>query len=93
MIKRTNRCEHHFSLARFICFSFAILLTSGFTTSKEENGSSGLKKQDQPCFLKHLQKLNRCVQTLSMNKFLIVGRLWFLKAQLFLGDLIDLNGK
>ena len=28
-----------------------------------------------------------------MNKFLIVGRLWFLKAQLFLGDPIDLNGK
>ena len=31
--------------------------------------------------------------TLSMNKFLTVGRLCFLKAQLFLGDPIDLNGK
>ena len=36
--QRTNRCEYNFSLAKFICFSFAILLTSGFTTSKEENG-------------------------------------------------------
>ena len=81
------------SLVKFICFSCVILLTGGITLSKEENGPPSKKKQDQPCFLKHLQKLNRCVQTLSTNKSLIVGRLWFSKAQLFLGDPIDLNGK
>ena len=41
---------------RFICFSFAILLTSGFTTSKEENGPPGLKKTGSALLFEALTK-------------------------------------
>ena len=45
-----------FLWARFVCFSFAILLTSGFTTSKEENGSQSLKKTGSALLFEALTK-------------------------------------
>ncbi|GIR49231.1 MAG: hypothetical protein CM15mP58_13280 [Burkholderiaceae bacterium] len=45
-----------FPLIRPICFSFAILLTSGFTISKEETGPSGLKKTGSALLFEALTK-------------------------------------
>ena len=41
---------------RFICFCFAILVTSGFTTSKEENGPQSKKKTGSALLFEALTK-------------------------------------
>ena len=43
-------------LVRFICFSFAILLTSGIATPKEANGPPGLKKTGSALLFEALTK-------------------------------------
>ena len=91
-VKRTNRCECISLWTRFICFSFAILLTSGFTTSKEKMVSD-LKKTGSALLFEALTKTESMRANFEHEQISNSGKTVVLKAQLFLGDLIDLNGK